>query len=193
MGKYNYENNLKILFQQLVLTPLDENLAKEVEMLLKYIIDSKDSVYFENPLTYNLLFLLKSKKLSFYLEHLIKEVELKLMRLAFDFCGETKEKNQNQECSNCNEEPFETILNPPYEGSLPNFPNMKKPPFGYTSTVQEELLIDGQRIVNFYTIDHEGKTISYDKKTIEKMTNSNVKHLNESILYEALKNNLNKK
>lgn len=112
MEQKSLRDYLNQFFQEITLNGLTEENLNNIEVFLSQVIDSSEVNIFGDILIYNFLNLLKNQNSStFILNHLIKEVELKGLRLVYlgmangmgQGCqgGNNQNNGQNQNRQNC--------------------------------------------------------------------------------------------
>ena len=175
METNNRKNHLIKLFQAITLYGLnDENLAKDIENFFIEILDNKDcESIFNDTLLYKFLLILKQQdQLSFVISFLIKELELKSLRLEYTKL-EKVEQCQNIKNENGN-------LSTPEK--LPRIKDSKLwPEEGKTAIVKlMETTEDGQKEKeSTYEIDSQGQALRLVSRYLRPISDS---ALNETIL-----------
>lgn len=104
METKNINDYLNQFFQEITLYGLNDNNSHNIEVFLTSLIDTNENNIFNNILLYNFINLLNNQDSStFLINHLIKEVELKGLRLTYkNIINNNANNNQNNVQNCCN-------------------------------------------------------------------------------------------
>lgn len=203
-------NNLIDLFQKVSLSPLNQELLIQIEQALEEILDSKDYSIFNSLLLHNFILLLRNKESSsFYLNHLIHEIELKSLRLVYSNRVPLEEKVNKTQISCCenssnkvNQIPEEFVNKPKIKieknpqirkEEIPDLSNVKRPPQGSLSLVKDIKFFNDQKITTTFSINHEGQVVECVERIYETIDSSDTRYLNDSLLFNVMAKNLDLK
>lgn len=110
MEKNNLNSDLMLFFQDVTFNGINDGNKEQITTLLSSIVDNKCLSIFNNYLLYNFINLLKmQEKNTFLIDHLIKEVELKALRVTY-LSLQSLDYNTDNQFEELNNTPLSQII-----------------------------------------------------------------------------------